>query len=1653
MGGSRSHYIRRTVRNRLRGDVVRGLAATLIALTVGSGLSVLTLASGAAPASASTAGSTLSFGAAQVVSGTTYVNGISCPSASICEASGTTATSVAAITNGVPAAAQPVAGPTSLSGVSCSSVIDCYAVGDFNGGSLASEQAEVEPISGGTPGTSIPSNPSSQFSGVFCSSASGAACEAVGSTYVPGGSYQAVGAALGGDGTPGAYSAATDVQFLYAIACPPGSTDCEAVGQGLTVNGVYSATDVVVPFDDGMAGAATAVPGVSQLSAIACPNTTTCYAVGYAESTTSTGVIVPITDGVPGAVQTIAGTGDLTGIACPTADTCVAVGPATGGTTAVTITDGTPGTVQTDTGPQLHDIDCPSPTLCEAGGSIPGSPAEGAVAQINLVANQLTVSSLTLNPAHPTTADSSITASLTVRNDFSAAVTDVVPTLSSSDPTTLAISSGPTPANVATLGAGDSTTFTYQLTPLKAQTVSLQPGASALDPTSSPTTAPTVPALQVNLAGGDLTVALAANPSTIATTGSTTVTATLTNKTADTLTALTPSLAALPSAGLTIGSPTPTSLATLAPHATTTVTWPVTAIDPGTFSLTANVQVTDPTTGTETDSGTAQLPVSNLAIVVTTTGDEDLPPAAQQAGICDVDPNTDGNQCTLRAAIELANALGGSQSITFDIPGGGVPDIAPASALPSLQTSISIDGTTQTGGWVQLSGATEGGTAPGLTVAGGSAVIKGLVIDGWTNFGGVFVAGGSGTVIAGNRIGTDPTGTAAVPNRYGVYVSAPDVTVGGSNGTSLSSCTGDCNLLSGNNDGEGGDSKASGVYISPGGSATVSGNYIGTDVTGEHALANAVGVIDATTDGTGTSVIGGPTSVTGAAPGNIISGNANDALTLGGIDIVQGNIIGEDRSGSSTLQPPAPFNPPNQPGGTRLGIGVNATTSSVVTVGGMVQADRNVIGGFGNVGVVDATTLDNDEVGTNPLGTVVIPNGAGAIGVADVVNSLISGNTEDGVVGAALVTGDRIGTTADGQSALPNGVGVDGSQQVGGDRPAGSTTCSSPCNVISGNRYAAVSAATTVAGNFIGTNLAGTAAIPNGSSGPQGAAINLVEQLGGSSGVVARGVCDQACNLISGNNGIAVELGAVAEGSKVQGNLIGDDISLAALGNQQAAVYSQTSSGERDLIGGDGDVGNVIAHNGGAAVEISAGGAMSTVEGNAMIGNAGGGIIVDAGFGGTVPKSPTIATAVRSPGQVTVTGQVPDLLNPTQFSARVDLYASASCTVQPEGQVPLGNVTIGGISDGSFSVTTGAVAQSLGFIVATSTESGATSPFSECFQIATASTTTVRPGQPITVQSPGFSPDEQVSVTLHSTPVSLGTVRADGDGDVDAAVTIPSTTVPGSHELIFTGLTTGHTVIIPITVTAANGYDLVAADGGVFSFGDAPFYGSEGGTHLNSPIVGMASTPQGKGYWLVAADGGVFSFGDAPFYGSEGGTHLNSPIVGMASTPQGKGYWLVAADGGVFSFGDAPFYGSEGGTHLNSPIVGMASTPQGKGYWLVAADGGVFSFGDAPFYGSEGGTHLNSPIVGMASTPQGKGYWLVAADGGVFSFGDAPFYGSEGGTHLNSPIVGMASTPRGKGYWLVAADGGVFSFGDAPFSGSEGGTRLNGPVVGIGRPD
>jgi hypothetical protein len=215
------------------------------------------------------------------------------------------------------------------------------------------------------------------------------------------------------------------------------------------------------------------------------------------------------------------------------------------------------------------------------------------------------------------------------------------------------------------------------------------------------------------------------------------------------------------------------------------------------------------------------------------------------------------------------------------------------------------------------------------------------------------------------------------------------------------------------------------------------------------------------------------------------------------------------------------------------------------------------------------------------------------------------------------------------------------------------------------------------------------------------------------------------------------------------------------------------------------------------------------------------------------------------------------------------------------------------------------------------------------------------------------------------------------------------------------------------------------------------------GTSHTQRAVGVARTVTGDGAWVVAEDGGVFSVGDAQFYGSTGGLRLNQPVVGIAATPTGRGYWLVAKDGGVFSFGDAQFHGSTGGLRLNKPILGIGATPTGRGYWLVASDGGVFAFGDAKFFGSTGSLPLPWPVMDLAPTPSGRGYYLVSLDGAVFAFGDARYFGNAP-RPLRAAVVGLSVVPGG--YQLMDTAGTLHNRGGAHGPTSIGAADV--PIIG-----
>ena len=277
-------------------------------------------------------------------------------------------------------------------------------------------------------------------------------------------------------------------------------------------------------------------------------------------------------------------------------------------------------------------------------------------------------------------------------------------------------------------------------------------------------------------------------------------------------------------------------------------------------------------------------------------------------------------------------------------------------------------------------------------------------------------------------------------------------------------------------------------------------------------------------------------------------------------------------------------------------------------------------------------------------------------------------------------------------------------------------------------------------------------------------------------------------------------------------------------------------------------------------------------------------------------------------------------------------------------------------------------------------------------------------------------------------PTSLTAVAPAGTpGVVDLTVTTPGgTSATGSADKF---------------TYQKSGYWMVGNDGGIFSFGGAPYEGSLPGLGIHvKNIVGLVPTSDGNGYWMIGSDGGVFAFGDAGFVGSLPGlgVHVND-IVAAVPTSTGKGYWMIGKDGGVFAFGDAGFVGSLPGlgVHVND-IVAAVPTSTDKGYWMIGKDGGVFAFGDAGFVGSLPGLGVHvSDIVGAVPTFTGKGYWMVGSDGGVFAFGDAGFLGSLPGINVQvADVVGVVATQDDQGYWMVGKDGGVFAFGDAGFVGS-----------------
>jgi CSLREA domain-containing protein len=587
----------------------------------------------------------------------------------------------------------------------------------------------------------------------------------------------------------------------------------------------------------------------------------------------------------------------------------------------------------------------------------------------------------------------------------------------------------------------------------------------------------------------------------------------------------------------------------------------------------------------------------------------------------------DSGAGSLRQALLNSNSSSGADAIQFNISGGGVHTIAPLTALPTATGPVTIDGYTQPGSsantlargsnavlQIVLNGSSAGAGAFGMILDGGLSTVRGLAIHSFAGYGLSF--SGNGNLLEGSFIGTDVTGSLDMGNnltgaRFG---SGSGNTVGGASPASrnvISGNNGGGLELTGNNNrvvgnligtdrsgavdlgnssigvgvvsgfgnviggslaGEGNiisGNDGSGISLNASSSLTiVRGNYVGTDFSGTVALANGGlgGIVVSSSDNT----IGGD----GLGDGNLISGNAGVGIFLSGNNNrVAGNLIGTDHSGTVDL------------GNSSRGVGVNGTGN---VIGGSLAPERNIISGNNGGGISlgdTATVVRGNYIGTDVSGTVALANGGfegvlvlsggntiGGDGPGD--GNLISGNAGSGIFVVArnsstanTIQGNLIGTNAAGTAALSNnlvGVWVWETQGtlIGGTTPGAR-------NLISGNVDAGLmidgSPATVVQGNLIGTDITGAARIPNSGG------ILIRESSSGtvtlsSNGTVVGGAAAGAGNVISGNNGVGLEV-LDSPGIVIQGNYVGTSATgTAIVANTGAGVF--LSNAPNNQVGG-----------------------------------------------------------------------------------------------------------------------------------------------------------------------------------------------------------------------------------------------------------------------------------------------------------------------------------------------------------------------------------------------------------------------------------------------------------------------------------------------------
>jgi titin len=547
---------------------------------------------------------------------------------------------------------------------------------------------------------------------------------------------------------------------------------------------------------------------------------------------------------------------------------------------------------------------------------------------------------------------------------------------------------------------------------------------------------------------------------------------------------------------------------------------------------------------------------------------------------------SDSGPGSLRQAILDSNAATGkTNTIDFAIPGGGVQTITPLTALPAIVQAVLIDGFSQPGyastPLIQIDGS-EAGSGDGLTITGSNVTVRGLDVSNFNNGAGIHVTGpaATGNWIYGNFLGTDPTGTQALPNDYGVEIDGgASRNLIGTNGDGANDVA-ERNLISGN--------LFAGVWINGQGTDgnAVAGNFIGTSVTGDVALDNATAYVSFSSgiNEGGVVIDGGASgnrigtdglSSDDASQRNVIAGTANYAPGIGifgtGTDgnMVAGNYIGTDLTGTMSLGIAG--------GGVDILGGASANWVGVNPDGGGAVSDEgNVISGNGFAGVfillANSNVIAGDKIGTDATGEVALGNSSAGVEI-----DTSSGNTIGG-------TGAGEADVISGNQVWSHGVSISGGDD----------------NVVVGDKIGTDATGAVALGNYVGVEI-------DSSSG------NTIGGTGGG-----------AADVISGNR-LGVELGG-ASNNLVEGDFIGTDATgTKALGNLVVGVEVDANGGPStdNTIGGTSAIaGNLITDNGGPGVTVTGDGSVGNqITLNRIFGNAG--QAIDLGNDGVTYNSPS----------------------------------------------------------------------------------------------------------------------------------------------------------------------------------------------------------------------------------------------------------------------------------------------------------------------------------------------------------------------------------------------------------------------------------------------